>query len=232
MRHLELKKTIISIALSTFWACGIMPSVAQTPMLVTLNTAVLVNIKAVGAPGWYRQNDRVGIGSPEHYGQGIIIDANGIIVTSKHIIGHAQHIYVLLSNGKIVEANLLSQSKADLCLLKISVPYTLRAIPLANPSELHVGSPVIAITNAGVDPQRVRGGKIIEVFKGTSSDAEVIEMNIPLKPGDSGGPILNPEGSLLGLIMGKRISDPSKSYAIALNLIQQEYFTYKHSSLN
>ena len=87
--------------------------------------------------------------------------------------------------------------------------------------------------NAGFNPQRILGGQVIKVFKETSSNnVEVLETNIPLKPGDSGGPILNEEGSLIGLIMGKRISDPSKSYAIASNRIQQEYYKYRNSILN
>jgi serine protease Do len=148
-------------------------------------------------------------------------------------VGNARHIYVRLSGGNIYEARILRNSQADLCLLKINAPLPLRAISLADPSEIHIGINVIAIGNAGLNLQRKLGGQVIKIFKGTSSNnAELLEMNIPLKPGDSGGPILNVEGSLLGLIMGKKISDPGKSYAIASSRIQQEYFKYRNSILN
>lgn len=193
----------------------------------------LVDIKAVDAPALHTEKDKTGVGSEERYGQGIIIDSGGIIATNKHIIGNAQHVYVMLSGGKIFEANVLRKSPTDLCLIKINAPYLLRAISLADPSEIQIGINVIAIANAGFNPQRVLGGQVIKLFKETSSrNVEILETNIPLKPGDSGGPILNSQGSLLGLIMGKQISDPSKSYAIASSRIQQEYFKYRNSILN
>lgn len=255
MANLELKKTIlIYVIWATFFSLGVIPSagqtmsigVAQDPgILVSPPTqasndspkqnleTTLVDIKAVDAPAFHAENGKAGVGSEQRYGQGIIIDSAGIIATNKHIIGNAVHIYVALSGGKIFEARLLRNSQADLSLIKIDVPFPLRAISLADSSEIQIGINVIAIVNAGLNLQRTRDGQVINIFKEMSSNnVELLELNIPLKPGDSGGPILNEEGSLLGLIMGKQISDPTKSYAIASNRIQQEYFKYRSSILN
>lgn len=253
MANSDLKILILNVAFLVFGALGIGaceaqssltspvsdPEVLVSPELPSNNGSgqnldtSLVVIKAVDAPTLHTENGKTGMGSEERYGQGIIINADGIIATNRHIIVNAQHIYVLLSDGKTFEANLLRNSKADLCLIKINAPYPLRAISLADSSEIQIGNNVIAIANAGFNPQRVKDGQVINVFKATSSNnVELLEMNIPLKPGDSGGPILNEDGSLLGLIMGKQISDPSKSYAIASNMIQQEYFKYRDSILN
>jgi serine protease Do len=231
MANLDLKKPLFYITLGAFWALGILSSAAQS--LATTEWSALVDIKAVDAPTLHTENGKTGIGAEQRYGQGIIIDAAGIIATNRHIIGNARHIYVRLSGGKVFEAFVLRNSQADLCLIKINDPLPLRAISLADPSEIQTGINVIAIANAGYNIQRKLGGQVIKIFKGTSSNnAELLEMNIPLKPGDSGGPILNEEGSLLGLIMGKKISDPGKSYAIASSRIQQEYFKYRNSVLN
>jgi len=195
--------------------------------------ATLVDIKAVDAPSLHTQNGKIGLASDERYGQGIIIDSSGIIATNRHIIQNANHIYVALSTGQAFEATVLRTSQADLCLIKIDTPTPLRAISLADPSEIQIGSNVIAVANAGFNPQRIRGGQVIRIFKGKlSNNVELLETNIPLKPGDSGGPILSKNGALLGLIMGKQISDPTKSYAIASSRIQQEYFKYRNSILN
>ena len=254
MANFDLKRTALYTILGAFWALGTLPCAAQT--LSSLGTApdpevlvsqvrpsdnnsgqnldiTLVDIKAVDAPALHTKNGKVKIGSEERFGQGIIIDPAGIIATNRHIIGQARHIYVVLSGGKTFEAKVLLNSKAYLCLIKIDAPLPLRAISLADPSEIHIGSNVIAIANAGLNLQRIRGGQIIRVFKEIPSNSvELLEMNIPLRPGDSGGPILNEDGSLLGLIMGKQISDPGKSYAIASSRIQQEYFKYRNSILN
>ena len=248
-----LNRASLYIAFCAFWALGPGTSWAQTfstgvapdsEVLVSQAQSdnknaghnmeiTLVDIKAVDAPAMHSANGKTALGSEIRYGQGIIIDSTGIIATNKHIIGNAQHIDVMLADGKLYEAKVLRYSQADLCLIKINAPYPLRAISMANPDEIQIGSNVIAIANAGFNPQRVMGGQVVRVFKETSSNnVEVLEMNIPLKPGDSGGPVLNPEGSLLGLIVGKQISDPSKSYAIAASRIQREYFEYRDSILN
>jgi S1-C subfamily serine protease len=252
MANLRLKITVLSIIFGTFWAWGIMPITAQTfsedvtwdpEVLVSpapehpgpghnLETT-LVDIKAVDAPALHSENGKTAMGSEIRLGQGIIIDPDGIIVTNRHIIGNARHIYVALAGGKTFEANVLQNSQADLCLIKINAPLPLKAISLADPSEIQIGKNVIAFANAGLNSPRIRGGQVIKIFKEISSNnVELLEMNIPLKPGDSGGPILNEEGSLLGLIMGKQISDPTKSYAIASSRIQQEYFKYRNSILD
>jgi S1-C subfamily serine protease len=242
------------IALSTFWALGVFsveaqnlstglaldPAVLVSPQKTSDNHAgqnletSLVNIKAMDAPVFLRENGKTRLGSEVRYGQGIIIDSAGIIATNRHIIGHARHIYVALTGGKIFEAHLLHNSETDLCLIKINTPFPLRAISFAvDFSDIHIGRNVIAIANTGLDLPRIRGGQITKIFKEMSSNkAEILEMNITLKPGDSGGPVLNEEGSLLGLIMGKKISNPSQSYAIASSRIQQEYYKYRGSLLN
>ncbi len=253
MANLSLKKVAFYITLGMFWALGILSCAAQ-PFLTgvapdpevlvaqarpsdnnsgqNLETT-LVDIKAVDPPALRTKNGRLAMASEERYGQGIIIDSAGIIATNRHIIGNARHIYVMLSDRKTYEANVLTNSQADLCLIRISAPFALRAISLADSSDIQIGSNVIAITKAGLNPKRMLGGQIIKIFKETSSNnIELLEINIPLKQGDSGGPILNEEGSLLGLIMGKQISDPSKSYAIASNKIRQEYFKYRNSILD
>jgi len=248
-----LKNAAFFIGLGAYWALGILPCDSQTfsgnldtdPTVLVSQARLtnnnsghnlettLVDIKAVDAPAMHEENGKIGVGSENRYGQGIIIDSSGIIATNKHIIGNARHIYILLSSGETLEAKLLLNSQADLSLLKIDSPLPLRSISLADPSEIQIGSNVVAIANAGFNPQRIRGGHIIKIFREIkSNNIELLEMNIPLKPGDSGGPILNEEGSLLGLIMGKQISDPGKSYAIASSRIQQEYFKYRNSVLN
>jgi S1-C subfamily serine protease len=254
MTKQDLKKLTLYIFLGVFLAFSPLPGGAQTlsSLGIALDPGVLVShsrsdnnssrqnldstivdIKAVDAPALHAENGKVGVGSEQRYGQGIIIDSAGIIATNRHIVGNAQHIYVRLSGGKIFEATVLRNSQTDLCLIKINAPVPLRAISLADPSEIQIGINVIAIANAGLNLQRKLGGQVIKIFKETSSNnVELLEMNIPLKPGDSGGPVLNVEGSLLGLIMGKKISDPGKSYAIASSRIQQEYFKYRNSILN
>ena len=145
---------------------------------------------------------------------------------------HPEHIDVLLSNGKVYAAKIISTAKPDIALIKINTGYPLRAITLGDSSLAKIGNPVLAVANARLNPQRMKSGNIIQVYAENSTQAvTILEMDIPLKEGDSGGPILNEQGLLLGLIMANKLSDHSKSFAIASNKIQEEYFKYKNVTL-
>ncbi len=188
----------------------------------------LVEIKTVYARTLQTKNGHAAIASYERYGAGIIIDPSGIIVTNTHIIRNAPHIYVGLSNGKSFEAKLLYASEADFSFLKIDSPYPLKAVPWANSSQSQLGESIIALGSSEYNHQSILGGEITSLIKSMSSgDTELIEVNLNLYQGDSGGPILDKQGHLLGLIMAKRKTEDRKSYAIASNKIRQEYLKYK-----
>ena len=193
----------------------------------------LVDITAVDAEALHDRNGRASLGAEQRCGQGVIIDPAGIIATNKHIVGDApRHIYVMLAGGKTFEAKVIENSNTDLTLIKIDAPFPLRAMVLGDSSQVQIGNRVLAFANAGLNPERKKSGEVIQVYTERSSNVPaILEVNIPLKHGDSGGPILNEQGLLLGLIMANQISDASKSYAVASAKIQQEYLRYKGSTL-
>jgi len=93
-----------------------------------------------------------------------------------------------------------------------------------------VGTPIIALSNTDDDHQQILGGEITDLINGIDSNTtELFELNLNLLHGDSGGPLLDNQGHLLGLIMAKRLDEDNKSYAISSNKIQQEYLRYKEN---
>lgn len=193
----------------------------------------LVDIKAVDGETINTRDGQFIMGRAERDGQGIIIDPSGIIVTNKHIIDNAKHIYVTLAGGKVYEATVLKDGKTDFTFVKIETGMPLRALSIGDISQVKIGNPVYALTNARLNEERRRSGQIIEIYRDAHSESiEILQVNIPLKAGDSGGPILDTHGALLGLIMANQKSDTNKSYAIAANSIQKEFFAYKNSVLN
>ncbi len=163
----------------------------------------------------------------EHRGNGIIVDSSGIIVTNNHVIAGARHILVTMSDGKTVEARVLYNGTLDFCFLKIPQPLPLRAIARANFSETKPGDRVIALPY----DQGVIEGSIVRLINGAASETEFLELDLNLHPGDSGGPVLSAQGSLLGLIMGQKKSDTHKSYAISSQRIWKEYRQFNGSVL-
>ncbi len=194
--------------------------------------ASLVDIKAVEVPVMRSENGRTGMASTEHYGHGIIIDSSGIIVTNTHIIANSQHIYVDLGGNNVFEAEVLYSSKSDFSFIKIDAPYRLRTIAWGDSSRVQIGNPVIAFAHSDPDSQCTLGGQVTSLIKGKhSGNVNILQLKLNLKPGDSGGPILDEQGCWVGLIMASQKSDGSQSYAIASNKIQKEYFKYKGSVL-
>jgi serine protease Do len=151
-------------------------------------------------------------------GQGVIIDAKGIIATNKHIIGDKpDHIYVALPNGQTFEAEVIQNSKDqdDLALIKVYTPSPLPVMSLADSSQIEIGNPVLALAQK-------RTGEIIQVYREAATNkVAIMEVNIPLSSGDSGGAIINEDGSLVGIIMANHAKDHGKSYAIASNKIKE-----------
>ena len=166
-------------------------------------------------------------------GSGIIIDSHGIIVTNTHIVTNAPHIYFGLSDGKILEAKLVYSSNADFSFIQVDPPYPLPTISWADSSQAPIGTPIIALSNGDDDQEHILSGEITNLLDGISSnEVELFELNLDLVHGDSGGPLLDNQGHLLGMIMAKKIKEDNKTYAIASNKIQQEFLHYRDNPQN
>jgi len=162
---------------------------------------------------------------------GIVIDSSGIIVTNTHTIIDAPFIFVILRDGTKLPAQVLYASgEYDFSFLKIQPPYPLQRIHWADSSLINIGDPVIAIGNSDYDNQSIMSGHIKGILQSQSTASnDFLELDLDLYHGDSGGPILDNQGRLLGMIMAKRESQESTSIAIASNKIHLQYLQYKKS---
>ncbi|MBF0619573.1 MAG: serine protease [Candidatus Omnitrophica bacterium] len=214
-----------------FFPAWCLPAHGRSSILFESNTnvqAALVAIKAVDAKKVYVKNGRKILAAEERLGQGIIIDPSGIILTNTHILGMAKHILVTLDSKEILEASFLYSGTDDFSFLKITAPKPLRAIPWTDFARIAPGDPVIAFNNK----QHVLGGTISRLIQEKSSDRiEFLELDVNLEHGDSGGPILDEQGCLLGLIMARRESNEHKSLAISSAMIRQSYLHHNGSVL-
>ena len=200
-----------------------------TQLMQTVQSS-LVEIRAVSTKTFDEGSGHTKLGTYQAQGSGVIIDSDGIIVTNTHIIANTSHIYVGLSDGTILEARLVYSSDADFSFIRVNPSYPLQTIRWGDSSQAQIGTPIIALTNADDGQQHILGGEITNLINGTSSNnVELFELNLNLVHGDSGGPLLDSQGNLLGLIMAKKTDEDNKTYAIASNKIQQEYSQYRQN---
>jgi len=143
----------------------------------------------------YDQPDRRGAGS------GFIIEKDGYIVTNHHVIDGADQIIVRLADKREFQAKLIgSDPTSDVALLKIDAD-DLPTLPLGSSADLKAGQWVAAIGSPFNFEQTVTAG--IVSAKGRSSGAQqyvpFIQTDVAINRGNSGGPLLNLDGQVVGI---------------------------------
>jgi S1-C subfamily serine protease len=144
---------------------------------------------------------------PQGTGSGVIIDAQGHILTNNHVVAGATTINVTLSNGEIVEARLLGRDPGnDLAVLKVDVdPSKLTVAPQGDSSLLRPGQIAIAIGNPFSLERSISMGVISSIGRTFSSGTgsrpirDMIQTDAAINPGNSGGPLLNSQGEVIGI---------------------------------
>jgi S1-C subfamily serine protease len=139
-------------------------------------------------------------------GSGFVLDKAGHIVTNYHVVRGASEIQVSFSNNERIKAMVVGvDPSTDVAVLKVDVQSrALRALPLGNSDSVRVGDQVIAIGNPfGLD-RSVTAGIVSAVQRRIEapnqlSISHVIQTDAALNHGNSGGPLLNAQGEVIGV---------------------------------
>lgn len=134
-------------------------------------------------------------------GSGIVWDANRI-VTNAHVVGSRQTVAVVLEDGTQFEARVArSDPRLDLALLEVDAE--LPAASIGESDKLRVGELVFALGHPWGQPWVVTAGIVTGLGSVTLPDSgaarEVIRSDVQLRPGNSGGPLLNASGEVIGV---------------------------------
>lgn len=177
-------------------------------------------------------------------GSGAIIDAkNGYIITNNHVVESAKTIYVTLSNGQIYEASLKgNDATTDIAVIQLNkVPDGLTAVSFGDSDKLNVGEPTMAIGNPLGYANSASTGIIsalnrpVSVASDSSGDANnnvvtnAIQVDAAVNQGNSGGPLFNASGEVIGITSSiASLSSSSQSagsigigFAIPSNLVKK-----------
>ncbi len=171
-------------------------------------------------------------------GSGVIINENGLILTNHHVVGTAREFKVdavVMEKGKLVtrtglKATLKSlHPKYDLALVQLDAPQAglrpctqVLALPEKGAVCYALGSPTLG---GGVLEQTITRGTVVTASLTDAAEGyPMIEAEVAVNPGNSGGALLDRQGRLLGIVTLKGMNDERRAYAIALGLFKQTEF--------
>jgi serine protease Do len=135
-------------------------------------------------------------------GSGFIISSDGVVVTNNHVVSQSQKIEITLRDGNRFPARLLGRDdKIDLAVLKISADRTLPTVGWGDSDKMRVGDWVVAVGNpfglAGTVTAGIVSSRGRDLGAGPYDD--FIQIDAPLNSGNSGGPLFNSNGQVVGV---------------------------------
>ena len=132
-------------------------------------------------------------------GSGFIIESNGLILTNAHVVEGATTIYVTLTDKREFKAKLLGMDKrTDVAVVKIEAR-DLPKLPLGDSSKVRVGEWVLAIGSPFGLENTVTAGIVSAKSRDTGDYLPFIQTDVAVNPGNSGGPLLNTAGQVIGI---------------------------------
>ena len=155
-------------------------------------------------------------------GSGIIVTSNGFVITNFHVVKNSKQIFVTAFDNSKVEAKLISfDEEKDIALLKINnkqfnIGYTLYSASSEVGERIFVlGFPMINIMGSEI---KVTDG-IISSLSGFNNDYDYYQVSAAVQPGNSGGPLFDSQGNLIGIITAKYSQGENVSYALKSKIV-------------
>jgi len=174
----------------------------------------------------------VRIGDGERvFGSGFIYDTAGHVLTASHVVEGLGDIYITLPDGRISKASLVGTNlRSDVAVLKLRENLMVIPLKLADSDQVVIGDPVAIIGNPLGTTESVTSGIVsqkgrfveIEGDFGTQWIANIIQFDSAANFGNSGGPLLNSRGEVLGIVTAR--VDPERGEGI--------YFAVSSNKIN
>ena len=162
-------------------------------------------------------------------GSGVILSADGYVVSNYHVVGGATDIRVVLNDGREISGNvILSDQESDLAVLNLNSDEVLPYLELRKSDTVEVGELVLAIGNPFGVGQTVTNGIISGLARtgiaSGSAKGYFLQTDAPINPGNSGGALIDISGALIGVntsILSRSGGSNGIGFAIPADLVGQ-----------
>ena len=165
-------------------------------------------------------------------GSGFFFDNEGHIVTAQHVISALTQIYVIMDDGRVSIATTAGSCQySDVAVLKLENIPSIEFPPLADSSKVRIGEPVIALGSPLNLRDTLTGGIISQVNRyanyGTDTEnrwvANLLQFDAAVNPGNSGGPLVNSRGEVVGIVVARINANQGDGiyYAVSSNKVKR-----------
>ena len=173
-------------------------------------------------------------------GTGVIISKSGYLITNSHVINEASLIKIQLGEITLNASVIFNDIENDIALLALqsdgnitqdfSPLYFNRTLPLIGDDVLALGFPLL--NSMGYELKLTTG--TISSLDGMEDDKRYIQFSAPVDPGNSGGPLLNSFGEVIGIVSAKHSTGTNAGYALKTSSIPDsisKYFIFRKTNL-
>ena len=207
-----LKRIIITICCGIFINLSVLSYEQEELNTITVYEKINPAIVAIDA------ELPIGVSS----GTGCIINKNGLILTSNHVVENCKNIQVTLYNGHTYKAKVVKTNNSDIALLQIDTKEELNIISLGNSENIKVGQKVLAIGN----PFGFNGTLTQGIISRIDYVKDKIQTDAAINPGNSGGPLITTNGEVVGINQSiynpdNNISNIGIGFAIPINSVKE-----------
>lgn len=158
-------------------------------------------------------------GADQGLGTGFVISKQGLIATNLHVIGEGRPITVQTADGKELRVKEIHASDRALDLAVIQVEAEeLPALQLGESAKVEQGAPIVALGNPYGLKNSVVGGVISETRE--VEGRRMLQIAMPVEPGNSGGPVLDAQGRVVGIVTMKSLVKENLAFAVEVDALK------------